>query len=285
MQAAGRAVAARIAETAGTSDADYLTGLGGAIALLATSVRTSRVAPALLDAARAAGERVVDTARRTPWGWGWDVPGLDAVPALCGMAHGSAGMAVALHELAADDPRWAEPADQALRYVRAHFRRASGGWPDLRVAALDDRSLDASCGTSWCHGSAGIGLAFLRIHELTGDRGALADASAALQATRRGVWALSSGANVDASLCHGTGGNVELYASAAEILGGHDHLRAARRVAQLAVDVSRRAGGRWTAGDERDPDAPGLFLGQAGVIAWLLRAVDPAALPSPLLLR
>ena len=297
--AAGRAAAARAAEAAiAGGEAEYLSGLAGVIVALAAVGRDDRPEP-LLDGARAAGEHLLGAARRTPWGWAWDVPGLTggSVAPLCGLAHGSAGVGLGLHELAAmtGEARWAAAGEDALRYTRAFFRRQACGWPDLRFAAAGDAAaLDAGCGSSWCHGAVGIGLAFLRVHELTGDLGALADASAALQAARHAAAALARQGAADASLCHGTGGLVELYAAAAQLLGGHDHVRAARRVAHAALAASAPEGQSplkgqspfmWRSGELDGHSTPGLFLGSAGIAAWLMRAADPAALPSPLLVR
>lgn len=281
--AAGAEAARHVAEGVADAGTDYLSGAGGAIALLAWAVRRDAVPASVLSAACRAGERIVDTARPTPSGWCWDMAGV-AMPPVCGLAHGSAGMALALYELAdtTQEPRWADAGALALRFVRAHFRRGVCGWPDLRAGSGDEATLDASCGATWCHGAAGIGLTFLRVHELTGERAALADASAALYAVRQGVAALAAGHAGDASLCHGVGGIVDLYATAYDVLGGVDHLRAARRVAALALEVSA---GQFGSGDPRDPDAAGLFLGRAGVATWLLRSVDPGAGPTPLLLR
>ena len=295
--AAGSALAGRLAEQVAASDAgdasEYLNGLGGVIAVLLALARED--SEAVLDGARAAGEEILRQAQRTPWGWGWEVPGLTQgpVPPLCGLAHGSAGVALALHELAAatGERRWAEAADEGLRYVWSWYRRASTGWPDLRL--LEDRNaepLDLPCSGTWCHGAAGIGLAFLRVYELTGDRAALAGASAALQSTRTAVIEIArrqaaEPAPLDGSLCHGLGSLVELLLAAWEVLHVDDHLRAARRVAGLGLDLARRSGGRLESGDPEGSDRHGLFLGQTGVAAWLLRAADPAAMPSALLLR
>jgi class II lanthipeptide synthase len=297
---AGRAVAAGVAERVregGALPAEYLSGAGGVVmALLAAGRTDARGAPTLLlEASVIAGEGIIASARETPWGWSWDVPGLTSaqVPGLCGTAHGSAGVELALRELAAatGEARWSEAAARASSYVQSWYRRTVTGWPDLRALADGGmESLDASCQSSWCHGSVGIGLGWLRAYELGGGTTALAEASAALQAARAaamdlgGRWA-GTGRAPDASLCHGAGGLVELFSNAWEILHVDDHLRAARRVARLVVELTSEAGGRW-AGGELDGSLPaGLFLGRAGIGAWLLRAYDPRTLPSPLLLR
>jgi lantibiotic biosynthesis protein len=295
--ASGRALASRVVEQIAVSDGnelpEYLNGLAGAIvALLALADEDSG---GVVDVAREAGDQILRQARRTPWGWGWEVPGLTEgpVPPLCGLAHGSAGVALALHELAAatGERRWAEAADEGLRYVWSWYRRAVTGWPDLRLLADHDRgALDQACSSTWCHGGAGIGLAFLRVYQLTGDRHALAGASAALQSTRAAVTGIArqyaaEPAPLDASLCHGLGSLVETFLAAWEILRVDDHLRAARRVAGLALSLARRPGCRLESGDPERRDRHGLFLGQAGIAAWLLRAAEPAAMPSPLLLR
>jgi lantibiotic modifying enzyme len=295
--ASGRDLAGRAAEAAvagaAAETSEYLTGLGGAIVVL-LRVADGEQGP-LLDGARAAGSALLEQARRTPWGWGWHVPDVtgERVPPLCGLAHGSAGCACALYELAAatGDPHWAEAADASLRYVWSWYRPDVTGWPDLRaLEGRDPAALDQACSATWCHGAAGIGLVFLRAYELTGDCQALAGASAALQACRAAVAEVArrqaaAPSPLDGSLCHGWGGFVELFVNAWEVLAVPDHLRAARRTAGLALEISRRPGAGLESGDPDCKDLDGLFLGKAGVAAWLLRAADPAAATSALLVR
>ena len=59
---------------AGGAVREYLNGLGDIIAvLLIVAKENSRD---LLDGAWAAGEAILGQAQRTPWGWGWEAPGL-----------------------------------------------------------------------------------------------------------------------------------------------------------------------------------------------------------------
>jgi lantibiotic modifying enzyme len=141
--------------------------------------------------------------------------------------------------------------------------------------------------TAWCHGALGIGAVRLRLYEASGDMTALAEASAAIQAARLIVMqagvGLQAGQVSDVTLCHGLGGAAELLLLAYEVFDLHDHLRAARQVGRLCLNIYTRNGQTWTCGLHGAEHVPGLFLGLAGIGTTLLRLHDPSATGSPLL--
>ena len=96
---------------------------------------------------------------------GWS-PALDRRP-LAGFAHGAAGIAWALLELAAvtGEERFRVAARQAIDYERSLYSPEAENWPDLRqleISGADTEPDSDRFMTAWCHGAVGIGLARLR---------------------------------------------------------------------------------------------------------------------------
>lgn len=224
--------------------------------------------------------------------WTDPAPAGERMRPLCGLAHGASGIALALAEAAAvtRHTRHAEAADAALRWERLWYDPLRG-WPDLRGDA-------PSYPAYWCHGAAGIGVARLRLAELARRRPELglsadmlrAEAEAAvgfgLDALERTAAAAddygAAGVPGGLTLCHGSGGALDLLASAAAAWEDDDLLARARGLAArllCALDDDPRD---WPSGTTA-PGGAGLFLGLSGVAVVLARLVDPG-LPSPSLL-
>jgi lantibiotic modifying enzyme len=185
---------------------------------------------------------------------------------------------------------WRDAAAAGLRYEKAWFDRRASNWPDLRDVGAGGEASRAACPVHWCHGAVGIGLARLRIFQLTEDLTMVAEAGAALHAAdialhrfgdaRHGTGTL--GRNM--SLCHGLGGLIELFLFAHEVLGHSECLRRARVVGQLGLDWRRRRGD-WPCGVPGGDETPGLMLGLAGIGSSLLRLARPEAVPTVTLWR
>ena len=247
---------------------DVIGGAAGcALALLTLHATTG--SPVALDLARRCGARLVASAVPAGPGVGWVVPGAAADP-LGGMAHGAAGIALALRRLATvtGEVGFATVADAALRYERTLYDPTTGRWADLRSGTHTD-ALGA-----WCHGAPGIGLA--RLAGGWDDDETRAEIAAAVERT------LADGFGFNESLCHGALGNVELVAVAGRAFGRADWTAAA----DAAVGGILR---RWsshgpTTGVLGGLAAPGLMTGLAGIGYGLLRAHAPDRVPSVLVL-
>jgi lantibiotic modifying enzyme len=236
----------------------------------------------------AMGRRLATAAVPQTWGVAWPDPADRAGgPPLLGFGHGAAGIALALAEVAAladDEELWRVSAE-GLEYERGWFDPDLVAWPDLR--APTETGEPTGWMAAWCHGAIGIGLSRLRLTRLTGERLALAEASAALQAGRQLVvntgTALRAGQTSDCTACHGLGGVVELMLVAAKALDVPGHASAARRVAGLLVEERNAANGVWPCGLPGAGAIPGLMTGTAGIVLTLLRAAGATNLPTPLL--
>jgi lantibiotic modifying enzyme len=225
--------------------------------------------------------------------WRWDnerAAGakIGGVP-LCGFAHGSSGMGLALIECGVHSGRrdWIEGGLAAFRYEDRLFDADRHNWPDLRE--YSSRTGDGgepkrtSFMVAWCHGAAGIGLARLRALRLlprrkkelaVGVQRAVRSTAATLKATPE---------YADASPCHGRAGLSETLLYATEILG--DRRYAAQAAKRWTASVrARPADAAWPCGVASGRNNPSLMLGYAGVGYALLRADRPRKTPSLLVI-
>ena len=244
----------------------------------------------LVDGAVRLGRLVLASADRGGVGWTWPstIAETDDEPALCSLAHGGSGPILACAHLAAvtEAPDFAIAAIEGARAERA-WLRPDQGWPDLRGFGRDalERGDRPVFPVQWCHGAGGIGLARMRAWRLLGEAELLADATLALRLAAREVgrmWQAPPGTyEANFSLCHGAGGLIDLFVSAAEELGDRTWLGAAAALVQAGA-AHRAAGFAWQCGIRDGTESPSLMLGLAGAGTALLRLARPDRVTSPL---
>lgn len=269
---------------------DLISGNAGVILGLLSVYRHSMDA-LLLKACHASSVQLIRGQQKNWFGGAW-YPSHNSAPALCGLGHGASGAGWALSEMAwlTKNQAYLTAANAAFQYERSWFSPEHSAWPDLREynSASMQKQQWPGWTNAWCHGAFGIGAVRLRLYEATQNITALAEASAAIQAARMfiaqaGV-SLKQGNNiVDTTLCHGLSGAVELLLLAHEVLGGQDHLRAARYTGDLCFDHYNANAKSWTLGLRGAKKIPGLFLGLAGVGTTMLRLHNPETVQSPML--
>ncbi|MFP2959150.1 type 2 lanthipeptide synthetase LanM family protein [Myxococcus sp. 1LA] len=225
--------------------------------------------------ARACGERLLLTATPQQQGLGWPSPSTGGT-ALCGLAHGGAGIALALLRLAATtgEARFHSAALEALAYERGQFSPEADDWPDLRADAGMHGGAGPAFMCGWCNGAPGIGLGRISSLPQLDDAQVRGEITAAVSAT------LSGGLGYNHGLCHGDLGNVLFLLEAARAL--HDDTLL-RRTYQLAGGILQ---GIETHGHLHGlPDSietPGLMVGLAGIAHGLLRLAAPERVPDVL---
>ena len=284
---------------------DVIGGAAGAIPALLwlrSRLEDRKLSEDLLQTTIDLGNRLIEAARREPEGWSWSTVGPAATRHVAGLAHGAAGGALALLELAqaTGQGRFRFAAEMAFLYERRLFDAEQSNWPDLRHQEMnliyysaDRDSLrrdDVADSlppyrprfmTAWCHGSPGIGLARLRAYELTGQEVYRQEAEAALRSTLKSLEILDG---QGFSQCHGVAGNCELPLYGAEVLARPDLRHVALRSAEMGVRTYGDGQRPWPCGTiEQVPD-PSLLLGHAGIGLFYLRLASPDV-PTPLLLR
>ncbi|WP_369373533.1 type 2 lanthipeptide synthetase LanM family protein [Streptomyces sp. cg36] len=247
-------------------EVDLLNGAAGAIVpLLGLAAATGQdrwLAAAARVGRRLSGLATVDasgarwTTRLNPEGIG-------------GFAHGATGIGWALTRLAlsgagspAERHGWNHLADRAFAYQESLYRPEQGNWLDVRVGAEEDFF------TSWCHGSAGIGIGMLDLHRRTG-------MDTHLDMARRAARACAAeGFGWSHTLCHGDLGLWEfLTAIGFGDADAHD--------GEILSGLEQRGP---VGGLAREAFSPSLMSGLSGVLHTLLRMHPAAALPNPLLL-
>jgi lantibiotic modifying enzyme len=250
---------------------DMLAGSAGVICVLAALAERTGSDDVVRLAARY-GELLLRNAVTMPTGIAWKHQ-LYERP-LGGMAHGTAGIALALLKLAAITGREAflDAASKAIAYDESLYSAAAGGWPDLR----GPESAPAQHG--WCNGSAGILLSRCTAHALTGRDDLLE------QIERATTISLHGKAATDC-LCHGSLGIIDAVRTAAKHLGRRDWARRANQWLARTCDGAHERG-YWRCGNpEQHVSLPGLFMGLAGIGFGLIRQVQPDLVPSVLTLE
>jgi hypothetical protein len=166
-------------------------------------------------------------------------------------------------------PRRRELAERAFAYQEWLYRPEVGNWFDARIGSEEDFF------TSWCHGSAGIGLAMLDLHRRTGDPRRLEMAVRAARASA------AEGFGWSHTLRHGDMGLWEMLDAIRSAAPSWDGPSRDEIDAELLTGLEQRGpvGGLAREAFPRAccPDWPAWYTG-------LLRMHPEQQLPSPLLL-
>jgi type 2 lantibiotic biosynthesis protein LanM len=256
---------------------DVINGSAGCIAAL---LGLHRVKPSeqTLSVALQCGDRLLARSQEQPHGIAWPTHLASTAP-LTGFAHGAAGIAWALLELAAatGEERFSVAARRAIDYERSLFSPEAGNWPDLRaMKGRDDQ--ERHFAAAWCFGATGIGLSRLAsLPHLDDSEGLRTEIRVAARTT------LAHGFGSNHSLCHGDFGNLDVLLQAGRELGDPDLESEGRRIAASLLDDLSERGPRCAT--PASVESPGLMTGLAGIGYGLLRLAAPNEVPSVLLLE
>ncbi len=194
---------------------------------------------------------------------------------LTGLAHGAAGMGLALLQAgtAAGREDWIDAGARAFAYEDRLF--ADGNWPDLRRPG-------ASPMVAWCHGAPGIGLTrLLALGLLPQHRDAgrwSEDLRAAMRTTATAALPATD------HLCCGLCGRAAVLRICGRTMGEPDWVAAADDLTDALLDGYRHRGSFVLPLDEPGgPASPGLMTGLAGIAAHLLSLQTGADLSGYLL--
>jgi type 2 lantibiotic biosynthesis protein LanM len=275
-------IASKVAED---NDLDAVVGSAGAVMALLAFHRACGSERAR-EVALACGEHLVARALPVGPGCAWRTAiGGEDLPT--GYAHGAAGIASALVELAraTGDERFTRTALSALDYERQAL------WPELhrwleedRASAFEQRPADLpadrSIALSWCYGAPGIGLS--RVRALAAG---LAHEEHVAESLREEVehavrLTLDRGFGKNHCLCHGDLGNLDFLLEARALT--EDRLLEEKIASLTRCILHDLRQGRWRCGTVAAIEAPGLMNGLAGIGLGLLRLADPARVPSVL---
>jgi len=239
-----------------------------------------------LGEARRYGDHIVAQANKHEASWSWTTMpplGPEEQKDLTGYSHGAAGVALALLELymRTNDARYLEAAMLGFAYEREHFSETHQNWPDFRSFGAPAPQ-EPSYSMAWCHGAPGIGLSRLRAYALTRDDVFRREAEAAIAGTYRPLTMPPQ--NHNWSLCHGLGGNAELFLLAAEIFGEERYRAPADAIGKRGIEAVHMQHNPWPCGVVNGGETPGLLLGLAGIGYFYLRLFDAKRVPSMLVI-
>jgi hypothetical protein len=132
---------------------------------------------------------------------------------------------------------------------------------------------------AWCHGAAGIGHSRLRAYKQLGKLVYFDEAVAATEKTR--TTDLNSLAPATFTLCHGRGGNADLFLEASRVLNNPQYQLMAQGVAWRALQIWQQEG-LYRSGTRYEGEDRSLFNGIAGIGYFYLRVLSPQQVPSVL---
>lgn len=259
---------------------EHLDVIGGAAGCIRSLLCLYRCRPSerTLRVARLCGEHLLARAQPIESGIGW-LTKIPSVGPLTGLAHGAAGIAWALLDLAAltGESRFRAAGLGAIAYERGVFSPEAGNWPDLRKTMVEQSvGGGPSFMTAWCFGATGIGLARLLALPHLDDAAVRSEIDVALRTT------LAGGFGYNHSLCHGDLGSLELLLQASQRLDEPLIRAYVGRYTNLVLESIDTYG--WLSGIPLDVETPGLMIGLAGIGYGLLRLADPTRVPSVLAL-
>jgi type 2 lantibiotic biosynthesis protein LanM len=254
-------------------DVDLLNGVAGVVVPLLNLAAATGQDRWLATAARA-GRRLESLAVTDASGARW--PTRLNPEGIGGFAHGATGIGWTLARLGlseagspADRRTWRALATRAFAYQESLYRPEVGNWLDVRVGSEEDFF------TSWCHGSAGIGVAMLDLYRRTADPAYLETAGRAARACA------AEGFGWSHTLCHGDLGLWEVLDAVRTADPGWDGPGRSAIDGHLLSGLEERGP---VGGLAREAFSPSLMSGLSGVVHGLLRMHPGHDLPSPLLL-
>ncbi|MFY1692729.1 lanthionine synthetase LanC family protein [Plantactinospora sp. WMMB782] len=252
---------------------DWLTGLAGTVAGLLTLAREEAAGP-VLDVAEKVGRVLLTRAVRVADTVAWREPQVRSNVPLTGLAHGCAGIALALADLAVatGDERFRSAALDAVGYERHRFSRVQRNWPDFRLQPTVRGFVGGRrYAFAWCHGAPGIALGRSMTWRLLGASHLREEIVSGLDTTVRSLgWLVEDGLD-RMVLCHGLAGNLMIVRSVERqgFVTPARHAPAVDAAARALCRTARlvRGGGgvsRWARQN------PGLLTGVAGLGQALL---------------
>ncbi|MGZ4871736.1 MAG: type 2 lanthipeptide synthetase LanM family protein [Candidatus Angelobacter sp.] len=256
---------------------DVIGGCAGCIGALLTLHELSPSDKALAMAAQC-GDRLVARAQPVEGGVGWFIKNIETVKPITGFAHGAAGIAWALLELAArtGNMKYRDVALEAIAYEHSQYSSAAGNWTENAPGSQQGNGKETGPSMAWCYGAPGIGLARMGALKHIDHPIAREDLQRAIHAT------LSYGFGANHSLCHGDLGNLDFLLQASQATGSRELALKVDELTNQAIASMKKYG--WLCGVPLAVESPALMNGLAGICYGLLRMAEPERVPSVLTL-
>jgi type 2 lantibiotic biosynthesis protein LanM len=220
-------------------------------------------------------ERLLARARPMERGIAW-FNNIETEKPIVGFAHGSAGIAWALMELAArtGNEKYRTAAVEAIIYESSRYSPEMGNWTDHGANVELGANQAAGPSMAWCYGAPGIGISRAVAMKHSDHPVVRQDLERAVEAT------LQRGPGTNHSLCHGDVGNLDFLLQAAEATGSRELGQKVDELSNQIIASMKKHG--WLCGVPLGVESPALMNGLAGICYGLLRLADPERVPSVL---
>ncbi|MDZ8056493.1 MAG: type 2 lanthipeptide synthetase LanM family protein [Aulosira sp. ZfuVER01] len=254
---------------------DIMWGVAGAIPGLLTLYHQTGE-QAVLDIAVTCGNHLLShRSNSNPRAW----VTIESKKPLTGFSHGAAGISLSLLRLyaATADIAFLEAAKEAIEYEKSVFDESVQNWPDFR---LSEKTNQINFLHTWCHGSAGIGLARLGSLSIIQTEEIYSDINIALETAQK--YGIPS-TDID-HICCGHMGRTELFILASQKLDNQEWLNIAIKQAAWVIERAK-ANGEYSFSSHlyKSAYSPSFFRGYAGIGYQFLRLAFPESLPSVLI--
>ena len=259
----------------------------------------------LLEKADLFLQHLIDRSHQGPVGLYWDYSS-KKIRGLCGFSHGAAGIGFVFLEAGRylQNEAFYHIAEEAFRYERYFYNAENKNWPDFRRGIWSSKDYDEHKAAyqanntefftvpqfmnGWCHGAMGIGLSRLRAFDVLKKDIYAREAKIAVEKTRM-TDIISNTENDEMikyrsfTLCHGSGGNAEVFLEAYKTFGDKIYLSLAEKVALRALEAKKNRSylSGYSFADNREDTS--LLMGNAGIGYFYLKLLQPLAVPSILL--
>jgi type 2 lantibiotic biosynthesis protein LanM len=249
--------------------------VGGSAGCIGALLALHHVSPSEkgLTVAAQCGDRLIAMAKPAEGGLGW-FNNIETVKPITGFAHGAAGIAWALLELAArtGNKKYQDTALQAIAYEHSQYSAAAGNWAE-NAPGSEQQSGPAM---AWCYGAPGIGMSRVAAMKYADHPIVREDLELAIQAT------LNYGPGANHSLCHGDLGNLDFLLQACQATASGELAQRVDELTNQVIASMQKYG--WLCGVPLAVESPALMNGLAGICYGLLRMAEPDRVPSVLTL-
>lgn len=267
----------RLPELIGKDEAlDMVGGCAGCIASLRALYKVSP-SEKVLAACIQCGERLLARSQRMENGLGW-FTNVETTHPITGFAHGTAGIAWALLELAAQTgiEKYRTAALEGFAYESSRYSSQAQNWVEGGDRAELRTQIAIAPSMAWCYGAPGIGMTRAAAMKYADHPVIRLDLERAVEAT------VSRGLGANHSLCHGDLGNLDFLLQAAEATGSQELAKKVDELTNQIIASIRKYG--WLCGVSQGVESVALMNGLAGICYGLLRLAEPKRVPSVLTL-
>lgn len=255
--------------------------VGGCAGCIGSLLALDKVSPSdkILSACIQCGDRLLATAQRleNENGLAW-FTNLKTDNPITGFAHGSAGIAWALLELAArtGDDKYRVAGLEGIIYESGRYSAASQNWADHPSRIDTEKRQAIAPSMAWCYGAPGIGLTRATALKYGDHPVVRQDLDRAVQAL------INHGPGTNHCICHGDLGNLDFLLQASAVTGSAELARKVDEWTNQILSSMKKYG--WLCGVPLGVESPALMNGLAGMCYGLLRLADPERVPSVLVL-